>query len=69
MWSGEMTIVLCVCVWGGGGYGWSLNEFCIYFGIFGNNICLNLYLILIETPFNTFAKRADPDQTALVGVA
>ena len=27
---------------------------------------INLTLYLIETPFNTFANRADPDQTALV---
>ena len=28
-----------------------------------------LTLYLIETPFNTFAKRADPDQAALVRAA
>ena len=28
-------------------------------------ICYVLTLNLIETPFNTFANRADPDQTAL----
>ena len=28
-----------------------------------------LTLYLIETPFNTFANRADPDQAALLGAA
>ena len=29
-----------------------------------NDVCLKLNLYLIETPFNTFANRADSDQAA-----
>ena len=34
-----------------------------------NRVMLNLILDLIETPFNNFANRADPDQAALVRAA
>ena len=36
--------------------------------LFSRSHSLNL-LTLIETPFNTFANRADPDQAALVRAA
>ena len=34
-----------------------------------NSLAFHLTLYLIEMPFNTFANRADPDQTALVRAA
>ena len=37
--------------------------------IFSYASILTIILIVIETPFNTFANRADPDQTALVRAA
>ena len=37
---------------------------CLFLKSQGSPCHLTLYLI--ETPFNAFAKKADPDQTALV---
>ena len=37
----------------------------VFFGMYGDTIS-ELTFYLIETPFNAFANRADPDQAALV---